>query len=389
MNLCMVAHFDSPQYFQWYVALEKYAKKLGYILSSVNASPAHRKVYNNYNTDPHWQPLRDADLLFVYCTRRSSRCEPSGITWWTLPIFVKTFMKPTAKMIAQYDDEFVWLFDPKHVWWNIDVMPNPENNGPEDFFKKTGILEVPDAHLVVKSNPMPEFTKYTTKPVFKLPLPHLFRYTPSKYTEEHQGKNIAILLHSILASSLHGTLENVIRPNNWSVSVFSGTLDERRIAGFRQQERLPVNSEVFSRLDYEPYMDLLWRYCSIGLDDNANYRGWSRFVMECAIAWIPCVGSTEAVEDIFPELFTAPQDYAKQTELINRLKIDKKFYHEVIQVGHKRILELLDDEKLCRAMLDIFDKIGASKCQVSLKNFPISLFDINYVPDKNQAHAHP
>ena len=28
MNLCMVAHFDSPQYFQWYVALEKYAKKL-------------------------------------------------------------------------------------------------------------------------------------------------------------------------------------------------------------------------------------------------------------------------------------------------------------------------------------------------------------------------
>lgn len=389
MKLCMVAHFDSPHYFQWYVALEKYANKLGYELSAVNASPAHRKVYNDFNTNPHWQPLRDADLVFVYCTRRSTRCEPSGISWWALPIFVKSFMKPTAKMIAQYDDEFVWLFDPKHVWWNINKMPNPDNlGGPEQFFKKTGILEIPDAFLVVKDNPLPEFSKYTTKPVYKLPLPHLFRYTPSKYSEEHQGKNVAMLLHSILESSVHETIENVIRPNNWAVSVFSGTLDDARIFAFRQKEHLPVNSEVYPRVDYEPYMDLLWRYCSIGLDDNTNYYGWSRFAMECAIARIPCVGSTESVEDIFPELHTAPQDYAKQTELISRLKTDKKFYHDVAQAGLQRTLELLNDEKLCRTMIDIFNKISPSQHQVSQKDFSF-LSGSDYRPDRQQQRPHP
>jgi hypothetical protein len=388
IKLCMVAHFDSPHYFQWYVALERCASKLGYEISSINASPAHRKVYNDFDANPHWQPLREADLVFVYCTRRSSRCEPSGISWWALPMFVKPFMKPTAKMIAQYDDEFVWLFDPKHVWWNINIMPNPDNKGPEEFFKRTGILEIPDAHLVVRGNPMPEFTKYTTKPVFKLPLPHLFRYTPSKYSEEHNGKNIGILLHSILEASIHNTLENVIRPNNWSVSIFSGTLDNKRLAEFRQNEMLPVNSETYPRVDYEPYMDLLWRYCSIGLDDNSNYFGWSRFAMECAIANIPCVGSTEAVQDIFPELYTAPRDYAKQIELINRLKTDKIFYLEMQRNGRKRIFELLDDEKLCRAMLDIFNKITPSKSQLTFQSFPF-LYNQNYNPDKQQARPHP
>lgn len=388
-KLCIVAHFNSPDFFQWYIALNRFSSKLGYELSSVNASPSHRKVYNDYATNPHWQPLREADLLFVYCTRRSSVSEPSGISWWALPIFVKLFMKPTAKMIAQYDDDFVWLFDSKHVWWDVNVSPNPKNEGPAQFFKSTHILEVPDAFLTVTNNPLPEFSKYTTKSVIKLPLPHLFRYSPFKYSEEHEGKNIAILLHSIRESSLHGTLENVIRPNNWAVSIFSGTLDSRRILEFRQKEPLPVNSETYPRVDYEPYMDLLWRYCSIGLDDNTNYLGWSRFAMECAIAWIPCVGSTEAVQDIFPELYTAPQDYAKQTELISRLKSEKKFYHEVVQAGHKRILEILDDEKLCKEMLDIFNKIEASKCQVSYKDYPYFLGASQYNPDKKQARCHP
>ena len=297
-------------------------------------------------------------------------------------------MKPTAKMIVQYDDEFVWLFDPKHVWWNIDIMPNPENNGPEDFFKKTGILEVPDAHLVVRGNPFPEFTKYTTRPIFKLLLPHLYRYAPSKYTEEHEGKNIAVMHHSILEASVSGILENVIKPNNWAINVFSGTLDNERILKFREKEHLPVNSATYPRVDYEPYMDLLWRYSSIGLDDNSNYLGWSRFAMECAIAWIPCVGSTEAVHDIFPELYTSPQDYAKQTELISRLKTDKKFYHEVIQAGHIKVLELLDDEKLCRAMLDIFNKVTPSKSNITLKDFKF-LSSSHYNPDRQQARPHP
>jgi hypothetical protein len=271
-------------------------------------------------------------------------------------------------------------------------MPNPENNGPEDFFKKTGILEIPDAHLVVRGNPFPEFTKYTTKPVFKLLLPQLSRYRIDKYSEHHERLNIAMLLHSIRESSMHDTLENVIRPNNWAVSIFSGTLDANRLIEFRRKEPFPVNSEGYPRVDYEPYMELLWRYCSIGLDDNANYLGWSRFAMECAIAYIPCVGSTEAVQDIFPELYTAPHDYAKQTELISRLKTDKAFFHEMAQAGHNRVLEMFDGEKLCRKMLEIFERIGTSKNTISFKGEAFQrdlIFNPRYKPDKYQAHAHP
>ena len=385
-KLCTVAYFDSKDFFQWHIALSKYASKLGLEITTVNASPTHKKVYSDFEHDLYWNPLREADYLFVYCTRRSTRNEPTGLSWWTLPKFVKPFMKPTAKMVVQYDDEFVWLFDPKHVWWDVNKMPNPDNlGGPEQFFKKTGILEIPDAYLtVIKNSP---YTKYTTKPSFKLLLPQLCRYIPQKYSEVHKGQNIAMLIHSIKQSSIHGILENVIRPNNFSVTVFSGTLDTKAVETFRATEKLPVNSEVFERINYDCYTDLLWQNCSIGLDDNVGYYGWSRFAMECAVARVPCIGSTESVQDIFPELHTAPQDYAKQTELIKRLKTDKKFYHEMVELGHKRVLEVLDDEKLCRTLLDIFEKISPSKSNLTFKDVP--LFHSDYVPDSKQARPHP
>jgi hypothetical protein len=56
--------------------------------------------------------------------------------------------------------------------------------------------------------------------------------------------------------------------------------------------------------------------------------------------------------------------------------------------GRKRIFELLDDEKLCRAMLDIFNKITPSKSQLTFQSFPF-LYNQNYNPDKQQARPHP
>jgi len=385
MKVCIVAWFDSANYFQWFVALKKHSEKFGITVSSLNASPLHVKVHNDFMNDQYWQPLREADLVFVYATRIASRQEPTGITWWTLPQFVKLLMKPEAKMIAQYDDEFMWLFDSKHIWWRF---PNPDNHGgPEQFFKDTKILEVPDAHLTVMNDS--PFKKYTTKPVFKLLLPQLFRYRfIQKYSEKHEGQSIAMMLHSIKQSSIHGILENVVKPMNYSVRIFSGTLDRDAVVKFHMAEELPVNSEMYARLDYESYMDLLWLNCSIGLDDNVGYYGWSRFVMECALAFIPCIGSSEATQDIFPELYTKPQDYVKQIELIERLRTDKKFYHKMAELGHRRVLELFDDEKLCTRLLDIFKSISPSTSQVSLSDV-LGEKNSRYNPDKQQARPHP
>lgn len=385
MKICIIAYFDSHNYFQWLRALEKYKAKFGLEVSAINAAPLYKKVHNDFQNDPYWKPLKEADIVFAYIVRRSTRHEPSGISWWTLPLFAKPFMNPMAKMVAQYDDEFLWLFDPNGMWWDLNKEPNPPNEGPEQFFRDTGILEVPDALLSVTNNP--KFKNYTTKPVFKLLLPQLYRYKPQKYSEDHKGNNLAIMLHSPKNSSICGTLENVVRPMNYAVTIFNGTLDSNFVRGFRANTKLPANSQVYERMEYEAYDDLLWRENSIGLDDNAGYGGWSRFAMECAICYIPCVGSSDSVYDIFPELYTAPQDYAKQIELISRLKTDKKFYHEMAQAGHSRVLEMFDDEKLVRQLLDIFDKIGVSKS-------PITLADIlkpesNYKPDKHQARAHP
>jgi hypothetical protein len=386
IKLCIVAWFDCRDYFQWFVALNKYASKLGISVSSINVSPTHRKIYSNYEQDPYWNPLKEADYVYAYATRRSTRVEPTGGSWWTLPQFVKPFMKPEAKMLDQWDDEWVWLSNPNGSWWDLRLMPNPDNHGgPEQFFKKTGILEIADGHIKVTDNSL--FEKYTMKPVFKILLPHLFRYGVGKYNENHKGKNLAIMFHSTRSHNIHSVLENVIRPKNYAVTVFNGSIKQEVIDAFRAREKLPVNSEVYVRMEYVAYTDLLWRSCDVGLDNSDGYEGWSRFGMECAISCVPCVGSSNSVHDMFPELYTDVNDFAKQIELIERLRTDKKFYHEMVEAGCKRLLDLLDDEKLCRMLLDCFEKVGSSKSKVPLRNLYVR--DSKYNPDKNQPHPHP
>jgi hypothetical protein len=385
-KLCIVAWFDCRDYFQWFVALGKYALKLGISVSSINASPVHRKVYSDFNKDPYWNPLKEADYVYAYATRRSSRYEPTGISWWSLPQFVKPFMKPEAKMLDQWDDEWVWLSNPNGSWWDLKLMPNPDNHGgPEQFFKDTKILEIADGHIKVTDNPL--FEKYTTKPVFRILLPHLFRYGVGRYNENHKGKNLAIMFHSTRSHNIHSVLENVIRPKNYAVTVFNGSIKQEVVDAFRAREKLPVNSEVYIRMEYVAYTDLMWRNCDVGLDNSDGYEGWSRFGMECAISCVPCVGSSNSVHDMFPELYTDVNDFTKQIELIERLRTDKKFYHEMVIAGHKRLLDLLDDEKLCRILLDCFEKVGISKSKVALRNFQPE--DTKYNADTHQAHPHP
>jgi hypothetical protein len=357
MRLVIVTEFEPQDHYQWYMALKKYQTELGIKVTALVIEPVHRKLYPL--NDSYWQPLREADAIFVYATRIYLTTND----WWELPKFVKQFMRQDAKMIDQYDDDFWWLFDPQHVWWDTQRSKNPEDHGgPEQFFKDTGILEIADTHLTVISNP--PFKKYTIKPTVKLLLPQLERYKLFKYSEKHKIENVAILYHSINKSSISGIIENVIKPNNYPITIFLSSL--RRVENFGN---LPVGSQVFPYVNCESYVDLLWQNASIGLDDNTGYYGWSRFVMECAIAYIPCVGSTEAVQDLFPELYTAPQDYVKQIELIELLRTNQKFYHQMAEVGHKRCLETLSSYVLCKKLIEIFAGLGTPRTGIPLLPF--------------------
>jgi hypothetical protein len=344
-KLVIVTEFEQQDFFQWFIALKKYTEELNIEITPVIASSSHRRVHNGVN-DEHWNPIRTADFVFIYVTRMEK-----GLEWWTLPQFVKQFMRPDAKMIAQYDDEFVWLFHPETTWWDY---PNPPNNGPEQFFKETGILEIPDVHLCVMENPL--FKPFTKKPIYQMMLPQLTRYNIDKYSPIHQSDRIAVLIHSPWQASIEETLKNVIRPLDHPVMVFSN----KRSAGgpnFCNENLLPKGSRAIGYIPKESFVDLLWQ-CSIAIDDNVNYIGWSRFIMECAIAYVPCVGSTDAVKTIFPELHTAPLDYAKQIELIRKLQTDKKFYQMVVKSGRERCMEFFSTAKLCRKLIEIFDSIN-------------------------------
>lgn len=353
-RLVIVTEFESKNFFQWHIALSKFADELGIILTSVKASRACRRIYvpfSGIEAHPYWNPIREADLVLVYVTRIDKHN-----TWWKLPQFTKQFMRPEAKMIVQYDDEFMWLFDPEHVWWSFPNSPN--YGGPEQFFKDTGILEVPDAHLsVLEECP---YKKFTNKPIFKMILPQLERYKILKYSEVHKYTNIALMNHSILTASIELSLENVIRKKNYPVTVFfinvHNDTDYDGVS-YCKKNKLPSASSAYGRMSYESYMDLMWRECSIGLDDSINYIGWSRFVMECALCYIPCVGSTPAVKDLFPELYTKPQDYEAQIALIEKLKTNKIFCYKMAMKGYQRCLEFLDSKKLCYALMNIFDGI--------------------------------
>ena len=347
-KLTLVTEFEQRDFFQWLIALDNHKEELNVEMSSVIASSSHRRRIDL--NDPYWNPIRNADFVFVYVTRMER-----SIEWWMLPQFVKSLMRPDAKMIVQYDDEFMWLFHPETTWWDY---PNPPNTGPEQFFRDSGILEIPDAHLCVMDNSL--FKPYTSKPVYQLMLPHLNRYNLEKYSLEHKMNNIAILIHSSHQASIQNSIDNVIKVKNYPLTIFS---NKSRTSGvnYCRDNNLPVGSRAFGLIPRESFVDLLWQFSSIALDDNVNYIGWSRFVMECAITYVPCIGSTDAVKILFPELYTAPQDYAKQIELIEKLRTDKKFYQNIAKTGHERCMDHFNEGELCKKLIKFFEGEGNAK----------------------------
>jgi glycosyltransferase involved in cell wall biosynthesis len=348
-RLVIVAPFHQIGFFQWHDALLKNQEKLSISVHPIIITNAHLK---KPITDPYWNQLREADAVLIYVTR----VDPSE-DWWALPKFVKQFLKPEAKMLVQTDDEFQWLWDDGYTFWG-KRSPNPKFSSPEQFFRDTGILEVPDVHLTVTENPL--FKSYTTKPVIQLLLPQLIRYQPEQYTFIDNRPNIAIMRHYAVGSSFMKTVDNIIKPNNFPITIFNWYGDKNGVE-YCKALNLPVGSRSYSKLPFLTYEDILWKSCAIGIDDPEGYIGWSRFVMECAMAYIPCIGSTDAVKMLFPELLTLPQDFVRQTELLLKLKNDKEFYKQIAEAGRKRCMEELSTENLCRKFVDLLNKINTPK----------------------------
>jgi hypothetical protein len=345
MKICLVAEFDCPNFFQWYLAFEKHGKDLGVKISTVVANKRNREWCGPDSN--FWDPIREADAIFVYCTRIGPDFE-----WWELPRLVRKIIRKDAVMVTQWDDDWNWVFNQDEVWWTGGRYDwkTPVVKDPQKFFEESKILEVSDANLTVQNNP--KFQQYTKKPLYKLLLPQLVRYdNKEKYNEHHKLDNITMMIHSPNNCNVFHTIHNLTKPNKYKTLIFSAAISEPR------RRQIGCTYEIMPFIGYDSYLDLLWQRASIAIDDNEGYHGWSRFPMECALAWIPCIGSTDSVKDIFPELYTEHADYKKQKELIERLKNDKAFYHYMVQKGHERCFELLDSKRLCEKLIKIFEEL--------------------------------
>jgi hypothetical protein len=367
MIITFVAEFQMRNHFQWYDAwtIDNQLKN-NCLIKDVKLNC---DTYKEHKPDSlYWDWIHRADVVFVYC----SRCIDYKIwEWWKLPILVKPLMKPTGKMVVQFDEDLIGLFHNDWTWW----IDNPyEGLTPQQFLDSTKILEVGDLYFTVLENP--EFAKYTTKPVKFMPLPHIYRYaslmTNITSTMNNKGalnmheKNIALMLHTSHTSSVDHTIENVIEKVNMPIVVFSSA------TWVNPKIRKPKsNIEVNNFINLGQYMEKLSEKCFLAIDDSENYIGWSRFVMECAMSYIPCIGSTYAVKMLFPELYTEPKDYKTQINLINKLNTNEEFYKQIAIKGHHN-LSLIDANVLCEKMASMFRELYGQN--ENCENIKLELF---------------
>jgi glycosyltransferase involved in cell wall biosynthesis len=357
VNLCIVTEFEQKDFFQWTMAFQhiqntphrfggwfECSNRNGHIinLSSVIMNPSTISTYPS--DDKYWNSLREADYVFVFCTRQNKKWN-----WYNLPFLAKEFMKPSAKMICQFDDEFTWLL---HDFWN-DI----DKRNPKQFFGETKVLEVADAYLSVFHEPF--WKRYCRKPVYYMPLPQLCRYdmlitVPEVKTTvvahssplanmnfKERERNVYTLLHSIKSAKIQPSVDFLSELNVPIFVIEAKNLDEEI-----------KNATIYGQMPREGLMFRL-RSAYIAVDDNVGYIGWSRFAMECALSCVPCVGSTEAIKDFFPDLYTEPQDHTKQKELLERLLADEDFYKSQMACGWLSAVKKLSDANLVTKFLKI------------------------------------
>lgn len=353
IKLCLVTEFEQANFFQWKIALSYYHEL------EVTSAVMSETILKAYPLDDErWDVIRKADVVFVYCTRHDLNWE-----WYKLPLLVKEIMNEKAKMVCQFDSEFLWLWYPHHHSWKKKVVW-ARNKTPKQFFKETKVMEVADAYIVLANKLL---KRYTSKPVHYLPLPQLTRHyslikaSPSRRDMENKSKRTVVLRHSVESASIEETLKEVIVPSGVPVTIFTTTHtdSEEKLKMLRNLPQ-PRRSVVYGSVPRDVYMEFLERgYAAV--DDNEGYYGWSRFAMECALAHIPCVGSTRAVKEFFPKLYTKPKDYEKQRELLKRLYNDKTFWLKMAKTGKRRVLKKLDTSRLASGLTEIITSIMSRK----------------------------
>lgn len=357
IKLCIVTEFEQENFFQWEVALDSRSEL------KVSSAVMNENILWAYPLNgSHWDPIREADVVFVYCVRHDLKWE-----WYELPLLVKKVMNPKAKMICQFDLEFLWLFYPNHHFWKKEVVW-VKGKTPEQFLRGTKVMEIADAYIIIFNELL---KKYTSKSTYYLPLPQLVRYesfletTPSKRSLRDKSKRVVVLRHSVKSASIKKTLKKVIIPSGFPVTIFTteNTNSKEKLKILKGLPQ-PRRSIVYGNIPRDVYMEFLERdYAAI--DDNEGYYGWSRFAMECALAHVPCVGSTRAVKEFFPELYTKSKDYKKQKELLKKLRSDKDFWLRVAEKGKKLVLKKMDTGYLIRELVKII--ISITKQTVKVK----------------------
>lgn len=330
---------EQRDFFQWEIASKQFQVFNDVKPSFTTVNPSYLSVFSHQ--DSYWSQLKNADVIFIRCVR--------PFTYWKnyeMASVVKTIMSSEAKMIFQDDMDFLWLYHPNHCYYEQTIIKSPD-----DFFKENKILEIADAFNIEHNPLFEERVKKANKPVYHLLLPQLVRYKSFISTRPTlNGKNnrIVLLQHSVKSASVIHTINN-IPEYSYMIFMFDKPVQLRK--------RIDVG---FRRLQRDNYMEFL-KTGYIAIDDNEGYYGWSRFGMECALAHVPCVGSTPAVKEFFPELHTEHKDYVKQKELIKKLFNDKKFWLKMAVEGKKRVLERMDTKVRIAELIKIVKEVYESR----------------------------
>lgn len=370
IKLAYVIEF-SPRDTQWQRAFDEYMKNqsnhqitFGDLILQASYYEVSQSLLNVYPIDdPYWSGIRNADLVFCYTT-------PFNLSWkwYMLPVIIKSMMKPEAKLIVQFDTDLRWIFDANwrlKYWKEIKHDEVKDIQEPKDFFDKTKILEVGDAYFTVVENP--PFKPYTSKPVTYMPLPQSIRVEVYKHLYEYNPnfeRSYAITMnHSPEKANSEHTIINVFKPLKMPTLFFTHNRTSfSQLDGLHKAKELglPAGSEVIGWIPFgKHFLDYLHRGF-VAIDDNENYGGWSRFCTECIVAQVPVIGSTLAVKEFFPELYTEPKDYERQKKLIIMLKNSRTFYHRIITSGKQNFLTKLDPITLVHKMLEIGISLGCS-----------------------------
>lgn len=371
--IVICTEFPDNTRFQWRgVWTEERQKKFDCFVKSLYIGPEMQDLYPEDSA--YWDPLRIADVVFVYASRTAiGKRISTGETWlwYELPKFVKKFLKPRTKLIIQFDDDLIFVFHPDWVWWNDRPSAG---KSPKEFFDETKLLEIGDVYLTVLQDQ--PFRDYTSKPIKYLPLPQLNRYNSAMcwnsqkwatWKEKMHINRIGLMHHTSKVGSQDAIVNNVINKIGVPIAYFATW-------GSRQLESLPAGSIIYRMMNLDMYMETLWRECFIGIDDLEGYIGWSRFAMECAVSYIPCIGSTWAVKEFFPDLFVKHGDYVTILEKINQLINDKDYYREVAEKAFKLVNEKLDNDNLCKQFMDILNEINVPESSLTPEDIDEEMF---------------